>query len=51
MSVRVRSPYRRIDVNVVVPDTVQQVNAEQQVPKRKKKSEEITESSDSDEVL
>ena len=51
MSVRVRSPYRRIDGNVVVPDTVQQVNAEPQVPKRKKKSEEITESSDSDEVL
>lgn len=51
MSVRVRSPYRRIDVNVVVPDTVQQVNAEPQVQKRKKKSEEITELSDSDEVL
>lgn len=51
MSVRVRSPYRRIDVNVVVPDTVQHLLAEPQVPKRKKKSEEITESSDSDEAL
>jgi hypothetical protein len=51
MSVRVRSPYRRIDVNVVIPNTVQQVNVEVQVPKRKKKSEEITESSDSDEAL
>jgi hypothetical protein len=51
MSVRVRSPYRRIDVNVVVPNQVQQVKVEAQVPKRKKKSEEITESSDSDEAL
>lgn len=51
MSVRVRSPYRRIDVNVVVPNTVHEVKVEAQVPKRKKKSEEITESSDSDEAL
>jgi len=51
MSVRVRSPYRRIDVNVVVPNPVQQVKVEAQVPKRKKKSEEITESSVSDEAL
>jgi hypothetical protein len=51
MSVRVRSPYRKVDVNIAVPNTVQQVKVEAQVPKRKKKSEEITESSDSDEVL
>lgn len=51
MSVRVRSPYRRIDVNVVIPNTVHQVKIEAQVSKRKKKSEEITGSSDSDEAL
>ena len=51
MSTRVRSPYRRIDVNVIVPNTVQEVEVEVQVPKRKKNSEEITESSDSGEAL
>ena len=51
MSVRVRSPYRRIDVNVVVPNTVHEDNVEVQVPKRKKNSEEVTESSDSGEAL
>ena len=51
MSVRVRSPYHRVDVNVVIPNTVQQVKVEAQAPKRKRKVEEITESSDSDAVL
>lgn len=51
MSVRVRSPYRRIDVNVILPNTVHEINVEVQIPKRKKKTEEITESSDSDEAL
>lgn len=51
MSVRVRSPYRRIDVNIIVPNTVHEINVEVQIPKRKKKTEEITESSDSDEAL
>lgn len=50
MSVRVRSPYRRTDVNVV-PNTVHQVEVEEPSSKRKKKSEEITESSDSDAAL
>ena len=50
MSVRVRSPYRKIDVNVV-QNTVQQIEVEEQSSKRKKKSEEITESSDSDAAL
>lgn len=51
MSVRVRTPYRRIDIHVVEPNTVHQVKIEGQVSKRKKKSEEITESSGSDEAL
>ena len=51
MSVRVRTPYRKIDASVEIPNTVHEVKAEAQGSKRKKKSSEITESSDSDEAL